>query len=100
VEFAKAIQSEHCKIYDATKAVEFKEGDVCTVVTESGVKVTAGHIVMATHTPKGIYFVHTSLGPYREYAVAVKLKWGISCTRNFLVYARRANIILCAPTTH
>jgi glycine/D-amino acid oxidase-like deaminating enzyme/nitrite reductase/ring-hydroxylating ferredoxin subunit len=73
VEFAKNLQSENCKIYEQTIGTEFKEGDSCTVTTATGAKITAAHIVMATHTPKGIYFVHTSLGPYREYAVAVKL---------------------------
>lgn len=72
VQFAKAIKSDNCNIYEHTKAIEFNEGDVCTVKTENGT-ITASNIVMATHTPKGIYFVHTSLGPYREYAVAVKL---------------------------
>ena len=33
-------------------------------------------MIMATHTPKGISFLHTLLGPYREYAIAVKLRGG------------------------
>ena len=72
VALAKAIESPQCLIYENTKAVDFKEGDVCTVTTEHGI-VTAEKIIMATHTPKGVYFVHTSLGAYREYAVAVTL---------------------------
>ena len=59
VQFAKAIKSDNCNIYEHTKAIEFNEGDVCTVKTENGT-ITASNIVMATHTPKGIYFVHTS----------------------------------------
>lgn len=69
---AKNIQSPTCLVYEETKVTNVDEGDVCTVTTERGT-VTCANVVMATHTPKGLYFVHTSLGPYREYAVAVKL---------------------------
>ena len=70
---AERIQSDRCMIFENSRAVKIEEGDSCTVETSRGT-VTAQYIVMATHTPLGIYFVHTSLGPYREYAVAVKLK--------------------------
>lgn len=72
VSLARSIQSPTCSIYEHTKVEDVTEGDVCTVKTSGGT-VTADYVIMATHTPKGIYFVHTSLGPYREYAVAVKL---------------------------
>jgi glycine/D-amino acid oxidase-like deaminating enzyme/nitrite reductase/ring-hydroxylating ferredoxin subunit len=69
---AQSIRSGDCSIYEHTKVTKVDEGDVCTVETTGG-RVTASHVIMATHTPKGIYKVHTSLGPYRECAVAVKL---------------------------
>ncbi|HEX8462306.1 MAG TPA: FAD-dependent oxidoreductase, partial [Segetibacter sp.] len=72
VQLAKNIKSESCEIYEYTKVTDVKEGDTCTVTTANGV-VTAAHVIMATHSPKGIYAVHMSMGPYREYAVAVKL---------------------------
>lgn len=72
VSLAKKIQSESCRIYEFTKVDDVDEGKVCTVTTAGG-KVTADHVIMATHSPKGIYAVHMSMGPYREYAVAVKL---------------------------
>lgn len=70
---AENIYSENCLIFENSRAVKIQEGEICTVETEGGT-VTAQYIIMATHTPLGIYFVHTSLGAYREYAVAVKLK--------------------------
>ena len=70
---AKNIQSGDCSIYENTKVTKIDEGDVCTLETAGDSIVTADHVIMATHTPLGIYLVHTSLGPYREYAVAVKL---------------------------
>ena len=72
VQMAKNIRSENCQIYEMTKVTDVQEGETCTVVTAGG-KVTASHVIMATHSPKGIYAVHMNMGPYREYAVAVKL---------------------------
>jgi glycine/D-amino acid oxidase-like deaminating enzyme/nitrite reductase/ring-hydroxylating ferredoxin subunit len=72
VQLAKKIRSHNCHIYELTKVTDVVEGDTCTVKTADGT-VTAQHVIMATHSPKGIYAVHTSMEPYREYAVAVKL---------------------------
>jgi len=69
---AKHIKSDNCKIYELTKVTNVTEGDTCTVETADG-KVTAQQVIMATHSPKGIYSVHMSMEPYREYAVGVKL---------------------------
>lgn len=69
---ANSISPNNCFIYENTKVTRVKEGEACTLETTGGT-VTAAQVVMATHTPKGIYKVHTSLGPYRECAVAVKL---------------------------
>ncbi|HEY1024619.1 MAG TPA: FAD-dependent oxidoreductase [Sphingobacteriaceae bacterium] len=70
---ASITQSVNCRIFENTHAVKIEEGEQCTVETENG-KVTASKIIMATHTPKGLYAVHTVLGPYREYAVAAMLR--------------------------
>lgn len=70
---AEAIRSDTCQIFEHTKVVGFAEDDgVCTIDTPGG-KVTARHLVMATHSPKGTMFVQTLLGPYREYGVAATL---------------------------
>jgi glycine/D-amino acid oxidase-like deaminating enzyme/nitrite reductase/ring-hydroxylating ferredoxin subunit len=68
----KHIVSDNCLIYENTKVTKVEEGEMCTVETEHGV-VRAEKVIMATHTPKGVYLVHTSLEPYREYAVAATL---------------------------
>lgn len=69
---AEKIQSDNCLIFENTKVTKINDGEPCTLETSGG-KVTASRIIMATHTPKGIYLVHTSLEPYREYAVAATL---------------------------
>jgi glycine/D-amino acid oxidase-like deaminating enzyme/nitrite reductase/ring-hydroxylating ferredoxin subunit len=69
---AERIQSDRCLIYENTKVTNIDDGHTCTLETTGG-KITASQVVLATHTPKGIYLVHTSLEPYREYAVAATL---------------------------
>ncbi|GAB3525900.1 FAD-dependent oxidoreductase [Pontibacter brevis] len=70
---AAAIESDTCRIYEGTKVMDVEDGEPCVVHTQQG-KVTAKQVVMATHSPKGIYMVHTEMEPYREYAMAVRLK--------------------------
>lgn len=65
-------QSENCKIYENTSFLSVEEGELCTVETTGGT-ITTSQVIMATHTPKGIYMVHTNMGPYREYAIAATL---------------------------
>ena len=75
--FAVAAENAGCSIYEHTKVIEVEEGEeIHTVHTLRG-KVTAKHVIHATHTPKGVMSYHTLLGPYREYALAVKLNQGV-----------------------
>ncbi|HEX8330074.1 MAG TPA: FAD-dependent oxidoreductase [Hymenobacter sp.] len=79
---AAAIEGENCRIYEGTKVLDVDDGDPCVVKTQQGT-VRAQQVVMATHSPKGVYAVHTAMEPYREYAMAVRLKgdavpaWGV-----------------------
>lgn len=70
---AKVIHSGNCTIYEHTKVFKVEEGETCKLETSGGL-VTASQVIMATHTPKGVYAVHSFLGSYRECAVAVRLK--------------------------
>ncbi|MDQ4139364.1 MAG: FAD-dependent oxidoreductase [Bacteroidota bacterium] len=70
---ANSIQNQNCQIFERTKVTKVEKGSPCVVHTDMG-KVIAQQVIMATHTPKGVYGVHTAMGPYREYALAVRLK--------------------------
>jgi len=71
---ANSASSDNCRIFEQSRVLKVDEGkEVCVVETEHS-RVLASKVIMATHTPKGIYAVHTTLGPYREYAVAAVLK--------------------------
>ena len=70
---AAATASGNCRIFENTKVTQVEDGSPCRVHTTGG-KVTAEHVIMATHSPKGIYAVQTAMTPNREYAMAVKLR--------------------------
>lgn len=72
-QFAAAIAGENCQIYEHTKVLDIEDGDPCVLRTNSGT-VRAKKVVQATHTPKGIYAVHTAMEVYREYALSVRVK--------------------------
>lgn len=50
-----------------------EEDDVLNVKTSKGV-IKARNLVWATHLPPGLNILHLRNGPYRSYAIAVKLK--------------------------
>jgi len=65
---AEYIVSVSCQIFENTPALEVDE-DKRTVRTARGT-VKANQIVLATHTPKGIFGLHAEMTVHREYAVA------------------------------
>ena len=71
-ELAAHTVGNNCLIFENSNVLEVEEGKLNVVHTQHG-KVRARHVIHATHTPKGIWFLHTLLGPYREYALAVSL---------------------------
>ncbi|WP_071885469.1 FAD-dependent oxidoreductase [Rufibacter tibetensis] len=71
-ELAAHTSGSNCLIFENSKVLEIEEGKMNVVRTEYG-SVRAKQVVHATHTPKGIWFLHTLLGPYREYALGVSL---------------------------
>jgi glycine/D-amino acid oxidase-like deaminating enzyme/nitrite reductase/ring-hydroxylating ferredoxin subunit len=73
VGLAAGVENFNCSIYENTQVTEITEENGKVTLKCGTYTVTAGKVVMATHTPKGVYKVHTLMGPYREYAVAVTL---------------------------
>ncbi|MGZ5028273.1 MAG: FAD-dependent oxidoreductase [Methylobacter sp.] len=65
---------DSCEIHEHSQVIDFDE-DERIVKTKDG-SVKAAQVIMATHTPKGVYMVHSALGPYREHGVAAELLSG------------------------
>lgn len=72
---AQKINSENCKIFEHSPVYHIEKEEELILSTSSGT-VTAQKVILATHSPKGIYAVQTALYPYREYAMAAKLNSG------------------------
>jgi len=70
---AASITSKQCRIFENTKVLNVEDGNPCIVHTENAL-VKAKKVIMATHSPKGIYEVHTEMEAYREFALAAKVK--------------------------
>jgi len=75
-QLAAAIVSDHCKIFENSQVTLVEDGSPCKIHTSLGT-VTAGKVIMATHSPKGIYGVHTAMEPHREFVLAARLKLGL-----------------------
>ncbi len=72
---AKQIYAPNCEIFEDTAVSEIAEEDDYMYLNANGNRVKARYVVHATHTPKGLQIqYHTTLGPYREYGIAAKLK--------------------------
>ena len=72
---AAKIDTANCRIFENSGVHHIEKEEELTLSTSSGT-VTAKKVILATHTPKGIYGLQTALYPYREYAIAAKLKSG------------------------
>ncbi|WP_158861313.1 FAD-dependent oxidoreductase [Lunatibacter salilacus] len=72
-ELAANISSRHCQIFENTPVLDISDKDPCVLLTHNGT-VRAKKVIMATHTPKGIYAVQAAMESKREFALAVRLK--------------------------
>ena len=72
---AEKVDKTNCRIFENSPVYHIEKEEELTLSTPKGT-VTAQKVILATHSPKGIYAVHTALYPYREYAMAAKLNSG------------------------
>ena len=73
---AQKAENKNCRIYENTPVHHIEKGKPHILHTPNA-KVKASKVILATHTPKGVYALQTAIYPYREYALAVKLKSGV-----------------------
>lgn len=69
---AKNLDPEKSGIYERTHVQSVTDEKGKYILQTNRGTLTAKKVVHATHTPKGIKFVQTLLGPYREYGIACK----------------------------
>ncbi|HUH73033.1 MAG TPA: FAD-dependent oxidoreductase [Chitinophagales bacterium] len=74
-QLAEEINDDNCEIFEDSCIFDIEEDDDFVYLKTENNKVKARFVVHATHTPKGLLVqYHTTLGPYREYGIGVKLK--------------------------
>jgi glycine/D-amino acid oxidase-like deaminating enzyme/nitrite reductase/ring-hydroxylating ferredoxin subunit len=68
---AERLATDGCRIYENSEvmAIDDRQG----LVRTDGGQVRADHIVMATHTPKGVFAVQMEMQVFREYGIAARL---------------------------
>jgi glycine/D-amino acid oxidase-like deaminating enzyme/nitrite reductase/ring-hydroxylating ferredoxin subunit len=73
---AADIPDDGSYIFENTRAVDIEEGSMCLVVADSGKKVKAKNVIIASHYPfyDGMGFYFARLYPERSYALGVKMK--------------------------
>ena len=73
---AELISGNGSQIYEHTRAVDIKHDNLYTVITDTGFKVTASKVILASHFPfydgLGLYFAR--LRPERSYVITAKIK--------------------------
>lgn len=69
---ARAAEAAGARLFDGSRARDVQGGSSCRVLTDSG-PVTAGAVVLATHTPAGFNLVQTAIEPVRSYVLALRL---------------------------
>jgi glycine/D-amino acid oxidase-like deaminating enzyme/nitrite reductase/ring-hydroxylating ferredoxin subunit len=75
---AAAAAEAGCVIHEGARVVDVDQGDPCTLTTDGGVKVRAGHVLIATHLPildRGLYFAWTH--PERSYVLLARLRGSV-----------------------
>ena len=76
LKIAENICDKDVQIYEHTRAVDIEHNDLYTVVTDTGFKVTATKVILASHFPfydgLGLYFAR--LRPQRSYVISAKIK--------------------------
>lgn len=68
---ADAVSRGGGRIFEHSKVTDI-DPERMTLATENG-SVRAAHVIMATHTPKGVQLIQSALAPYREYGVAAPI---------------------------
>lgn len=63
---------KNCTIYEDSRITDYDAGT--GVYKTEYAEIKAGQTILATHSPIGLFAVHTVLAPYREYGVAANLK--------------------------
>ena len=72
---ARAAADAGVRIHERSRIVSVDQGDPCRVATNSGARLRAGHVIIATHLPildRGLFFARSH--PERSYVLLARLR--------------------------
>ena len=78
VGLAQGVRGAGGEIYEDTRAVDVLDGNPCTVRTEDGRELKAGHVIVATHFPfldRAGFFAR--MHPERSYCLALRVRGSV-----------------------
>jgi glycine/D-amino acid oxidase-like deaminating enzyme/nitrite reductase/ring-hydroxylating ferredoxin subunit len=70
---AETLPDRGVQVFENTRVVDFSPGDRVALRTEGGPSISAGRVVLCTHTPLGFDALQTVLSPYRSYVIGADL---------------------------
>jgi glycine/D-amino acid oxidase-like deaminating enzyme/nitrite reductase/ring-hydroxylating ferredoxin subunit len=71
------IESQEGRIFGQTRAIEVSEGKEIVVTTDTGRRIRAGSLVVASNTPfNNRVALHSKMAPYRTYVIAGQVPSG------------------------
>lgn len=71
------LDSQEARVFGGTRVVDIEEGPEIVITTDTGYKVRAGAVVVATNSPiNNRVALHTKMHAYRTYAIAAKVPVG------------------------
>ena len=71
---AAAVDGGNGAVFEHTRAIRIDSGNPCVVQTADG-EITSDYVVLATHTPVGVYLsVQARVRPYRSYCIGARIE--------------------------
>lgn len=76
LKLAEGIPDDNNQIYEHTRVVDIEHNDLYTLITDTGLKISARKVILASHFPfyDGLGFYFAKLRPQRSYVVTAKIK--------------------------
>lgn len=70
---ANNLQDKGCAIFEKSRVIEVTEHKENCIIKTQTATINAKKVIIATHTPIGIYPVQLFIAPYRSYAIAARV---------------------------
>lgn len=91
-ELCQKLDPELVDIYEDSAVTHVERLKEDFIVSTADARIRARNIIYATHTPKGVMFEQTLLGPYREYGIACRLSHRLNFNGIYWGYLKKEKL--------